>query len=83
MMRLSALLRNLPHLSTNALELGIDLGMLDVVITLGFEGSVSSVRQRLGRAGRSKRPSLGILVGEPTCSVIGFFTFQCSIRLAC
>eukprot|EP01054_Gregarina_sp_Poly1_P009440 Gregarina_sp_Poly_1__9439@NODE_591_length_7352_cov_125_609883_g456_i0_p2_GENE_NODE_591_length_7352_cov_125_609883_g456_i0NODE_591_length_7352_cov_125_609883_g456_i0_p2_ORF_typecomplete_len530_score93_16DEAD/PF00270_29/3_1e14DEAD/PF00270_29/9_1e02Helicase_C/PF00271_31/4_1e02Helicase_C/PF00271_31/4_6e03Helicase_C/PF00271_31/3_5e10ResIII/PF04851_15/2_1e05SNF2_N/PF00176_23/0_0025SNF2_N/PF00176_23/1_6e03ERCC3_RAD25_C/PF16203_5/0_007_NODE_591_length_7352_cov_125_609883_g456_i050316620 len=49
-------------ISTNALELGIDLGLLDVVITLGFEGSVSSVRQRLGRAGRSKRPSLGVLV---------------------
>ena len=49
-------------ISTNALELGIDLGLLDVVITLGFEGSISSVRQRLGRAGRSQRPSIGFLV---------------------
>jgi len=50
--------------ATNALELGIDIGGLDVVISNGFPGTVSSARQQAGRAGRSGRPSLAVVVPQ-------------------
>jgi len=48
--------------STNALEVGIDIGDLDGVILSGFPGTIISTWQQFGRAGRNLRPSLGILV---------------------
>ncbi len=52
-------------ISTSALEHGIDIGGLDVCIMVGYPGSITSARQRLGRVGRSRRESLGILVALP------------------
>jgi len=48
--------------STSALEIGIDLGDLDVSILAGFPGSISSFWQQAGRAGRRNRSALSILV---------------------
>ena len=48
--------------STNALELGIDIGTLDVVIILGFPGSISSLWQQSGRSGRGHREAMNIMV---------------------
>ncbi|TVQ91500.1 MAG: DEAD/DEAH box helicase [Chromatiaceae bacterium] len=50
--------------STSALELGVDIGALDVAILNGYPGSIAATWQRLGRAGRRQRPSLGVLVAS-------------------
>ena len=50
--------------STNALELGVDIGSLDVVVLNGYPGSVAATWQRFGRAGRRRRASLGVLVAS-------------------
>ncbi len=49
--------------STNALEVGIDVGSLDCVIMTGFPGTMMSTWQQTGRAGRKSAESLAILVG--------------------
>ncbi|KAF8350877.1 P-loop containing nucleoside triphosphate hydrolase protein [Amanita rubescens] len=51
-------------IATNALELGVDIGVLDTVIMLGFPMSIASFRQQAGRVGRRSRDSLTILVAE-------------------
>ncbi|MCP4642953.1 MAG: DUF1998 domain-containing protein, partial [bacterium] len=50
--------------STNALELGIDIGSLDVCVMTGYSGSVASTWQQAGRAGRRSDVSLVILVAS-------------------
>ncbi|KAH9265291.1 hypothetical protein BASA83_011193 [Batrachochytrium salamandrivorans] len=50
--------------ATNALELGIDIGCLDVVIHCGFPFTIASYRQQLGRAGRRGRDSLSIMMAD-------------------
>jgi len=48
--------------TTSALELGVDIGALDVCVLNGYPGSVAAALQRLGRAGRRQRGALGVLV---------------------
>jgi len=50
--------------STNALELGIDIGGLDAVIIGGYPGTVISMWQQAGRAGRGAKPALVFVVGQ-------------------
>jgi DEAD/DEAH box helicase domain-containing protein len=49
--------------ATDALELGIDIGLLDCAISVGFPGTVASLRQQWGRAGR-RGHGLALLVAS-------------------
>jgi DEAD/DEAH box helicase domain-containing protein len=48
--------------STNALELGVDVGTLDAAVCCGYPGSVASIWQQWGRAGRGKDPALAVYI---------------------
>ena len=50
--------------ATSALELGVDVGALDVVLCNGYPGSIAATWQRFGRAGRRQQPSLGVLIAS-------------------
>ncbi len=53
--------------TTNALELGIDIGQLQAAVLCGYPGSIASTWQQMGRAGRTQEAALAILVatGQP------------------
>ena len=51
-------------IATTALELGVDIGSLDAVITVGFPYTIANLRQQSGRAGRRNKDSLSILIGD-------------------
>lgn len=51
--------------ATNALELGIDIGGLGAALLLGYPGTIASVRQQSGRAGRGEAPAISVLVATP------------------
>lgn len=48
--------------STNALELGIDIGSLEASVSLGYPGSIASILQQSGRAGRKQQTSLSFFI---------------------
>jgi DEAD/DEAH box helicase domain-containing protein len=51
-------------ISTSALELGIDIGSLDLCLLVGYPGSVMATWQRGGRVGRSRSDSVVVLIGH-------------------
>lgn len=55
--------RLLGVVSTNALELGVDVGGLDAAVLTGYPGTISSTWQQAGRAGRSTDEAISFLVG--------------------
>lgn len=67
--------------TTNALELGVDLPHVDAVVLAGYPGTVAATWQQLGRAGRGARPAVGVLVAgeDPTEQ---FFLRQPDLLLA-
>ncbi len=48
--------------ATSALELGVDIGGVDAVVMLGYPGSITSLWQRVGRAGRADKRALAMLI---------------------
>lgn len=51
--------------STNAMELGVDVGDLDAVLINGYPGSLASMRQQAGRCGRGMLPGTVVFIAHP------------------
>lgn len=51
-------------ITTSALELGIDIGNLDICLLVGYPGSIIATWQRAGRVGRQQQESLIVLLGH-------------------
>ena len=51
-------------ISTNALELGVDIGEMEVILMIAYPGTIAATRQQSGRAGRGTAPSLSILIAS-------------------
>ena len=49
-------------ITTNALELGVDIGALDVCVLAGYPGTIASTWQQAGRAGRRQQAALVLLI---------------------
>lgn len=52
--------------STNALELGVDIGQLQACVITGYPGSIASTWQQAGRSGRRQGESVVVMVGGST-----------------
>jgi DEAD/DEAH box helicase domain-containing protein len=52
-------------ISTSALEMGIDIGYLDICLLVGYPGTIINTWQRGGRVGRSGRESMVVLIAKP------------------
>ena len=50
--------------STTALELGIDVGDIAAALLVGYPGTIASVWQQAGRAGRGRAPALSVLIAQ-------------------
>lgn len=56
--------RILGVVSTNALELGVDIGSLQAAVITGYPGTIASLWQQAGRAGRKQELAVAVLVGN-------------------
>ena len=61
--------------ATSALELGVDIGGIDLSLHCGYPGSISSLMQQAGRAGRGGKPSASVMVCFSSPSEQNFWRF--------
>jgi ATP-dependent Lhr-like helicase len=66
---------------TSTLELGIDIGDLDVVVQVGLPGSVSSFLQRMGRSGRGRKSTFfAWILSDPIELLFSCAMIECAIK---